>query len=164
MSSFTQPLTKKIAGFLREIGLGVEFRDLPEGSFLPGLALVEGRIVIDELKLLYPGDILHEAGHLALTSAADRCRCDGKLAASGGEEMGAIAWSYAAALHLGIDPEIVFHSHGYRDGSSSLLENFREGRYIGVPMLQWLGLSLEPRQARERGCPPYPHMIRWLRE
>ena len=78
--------------------------------------------------------------------------------------MGAICWSYAAALHLGIDPAIIFHPHGYRSGSDSLLENFREGRYLGVPLLQWMGLTYEPRQASERGCAPYPHMTRWLRE
>lgn len=164
MPPFANPLTEQIATFLRAIGLEIEPRSLDETSFLPGLALENGRILVDEARMLYPGDILHEAGHLAVTPAADRHRCGGNLAVGGGEEMGAICWSYAAALHLGIDPAIVFHPHGYRSGSDSLLENFREGRYLGVPLLQWTGLTHEPKQAAERGCPPYPHMIRWLRE
>ena len=164
MPPFANPLTEQIATFLRTIGLEIEPRSLDEASFLPGLALENGRILVDEARMLYPGDILHEAGHLAVTPAADRHRCGGNLAVGGGEEMGAICWSYAAALHLGIDPAIVFHPHGYRSGSDSLLENFREGRYLGVPLLQWMGLTYEPRQASERGCAPYPHMTRWLRE
>ena len=70
------------------------------------------------------------------------------------EEVGAIAWSYAAALHLRLDPAVVFHAHGYRGGSESILENFREGRYIGVPFLRWIGLADDS----------YPRMARWLRE
>lgn len=80
------------------------------------------------------------------------------------EEMMAIAWSYAAVLHLGLPPETVFHAEGYRGGSSSLLENFREGRYLAVPMLQWLGLAHDEKQAQQLGASPYPHMLRWLRE
>jgi hypothetical protein len=164
MPLFANPLTNQIASFLRGIGLEIEPCKLDDSSFLPGLALENGRILVDEDRMLYPGDILHEAGHLAVTPAAERHQCGGNLAVGGGEEMGAICWSYAAALHLGIDPAIVFHPHGYRSGSDSLLENFRAGRYLAVPLLQWMGLTYEARQAAEHGCAPYPHMIRWLRE
>ena len=34
----------------------------------------------------------------------------------------AIAWSYAAALEIGIPPEIVFHPDGYRGASESMLQ------------------------------------------
>src|SRR5262249_39163660 len=121
---FRDPLVESMATFLRGIGLPVEHATLDASAFLPGLALDAGRILIDEEKLLSPGDILHEAGPLAITPAAERAACDGKLAVGGGEEMAAIAWSYAAALHLGIDPAMVFHPHGYRSGSDALLENF----------------------------------------
>jgi hypothetical protein len=164
MRPFTNPLTEKIATFLRTIGLEIEPRTLDASSFLPGLALENGRILVDEARMLYPGDILHEAGHLAVTAAAERHRCGGNLAVGGGEEMGAICWSYAAALHLGINPAVLFHSDGYKGGSDSLLENFREGRYLALPLLQWMGLTYDPKQAAEHGCAPYPHMIRWLRE
>lgn len=161
---FADPLVEKMAVFLRGIGLPVEHRTLGGDAFLPGLALDAGRISIDEAKLLHPGDILHEAGHLAIAPAAERSTCDGKLTVGGGEEMAAIAWSYATALHIGMDPAVVFHPHGYRSGSDSLLENFREGRFLAVPYLQWMGLTCNNAQAAERGCEPYPKMIRWLRE
>lgn len=161
---FKHPLIEKMATFLRGIGLPVERGTLGDDAFLPGLALDVGRIIIDEAKLRYHGDILHEAGHLAVTPAAERATCSGNLAVGGGEEMGAIAWSYAAALHIGIDPSVVFHPHGYRSGSDSLLDNFREGRFLAVPLLQWMGLTYDSKQAVAHDCAPYPHMIRWLRE
>ena len=83
-----------------------------------------------------------------------RSSLNDNLGGDGGEEMGAIAWSYAAALHIGLDPAVVFHAAGYRGGSQSLLENFRAGRPIGVPILQWAGLNGDD----------YPRMIRWLRD
>jgi hypothetical protein len=77
--------------------------------------------------------------------------------------MAAIAWSYAAALHLGIDPAVVFHDAGYRGGASAILENFTAGRYVGVPLLQWWGMAEGDGDARRRGSQPFPRMQRWLR-
>jgi len=57
----------------------------------------------------------------------------------------------------------VFHAAGYRGGAESLIENFEGGRYIGVPLLQAYGMTIEPRRAKPDGPPPYPHMLRWLR-
>lgn len=159
---FEDPLTARIVDFVRSIGLSVVCGQLGDTAFLPGLALQTGGIVIDEARLLYPGDILHEAGHLAVMPVEKRAQTQGRLVADGGEEMGAIAWSYAAALHMGLDPAVLFHPDGYKDGAHALLENFAAGRYVGVPYLQWLGLTLEPPRAALQGVPPYPHMLRWL--
>jgi len=79
------------------------------------------------------------------------------------EEMAAIAWSYAAALEMDLDPAVVFHEHGYRGGGDSILENFRAGRYFGVPMLEYYGMTLNERSAEECGMTPYPRMLSWLR-
>jgi hypothetical protein len=65
--------------------------------------------------------------------------------------MAAIAWSYAAARRLGVAPDIVFHPQGYKGGAAALVENFTAGRYIGVPLLQWWGMALEPRLAEAQG-------------
>jgi hypothetical protein len=32
-----------------------------------------------------------------------------------------------------------------------------------VPLLQWMGLTLDRKQAEAASVAPYPHMIRWLR-
>ena len=82
----------------------------------------------------------------------------------GGYEMGAMAWSYAAAIHLGISPSVVFHDAGYRGEARTLVENFGAGRYLGVPMLEWLGLTATGKNAKALGVQSYPKMLRWLRD
>jgi hypothetical protein len=77
--------------------------------------------------------------------------------------MAAIAWSYAAALHVGIDPAVVFHADGYRGGSAAILDNFSEGHFFGVPLLQWYGLTYDADQALRQGATPFPAMRQWVR-
>jgi hypothetical protein len=161
---FAEPITARIADFLRDIGVEVTACDLPDGCFLPGVRVDRGRLLVDEARLAYPGDLLHEAGHVAIMPAAERGERHGDVGADLGEEIGAIAWSYAAAVHLGLDPAVVFHAHGYRGASGGFLDNFGHGRYVGVPLLQWMDLTRDYRQAREEGVPPYPHMLKWLRD
>jgi hypothetical protein len=111
--------------------------------------------------MTHPGDILHEAGHLAVTDPLKRDTP--QLSSTPADEMTSIAWSYAALRHLALDPAIVFHEAGYKGESASLIENFTAGYYFGVPLLQLYGMALEPRRATETGVEPYPHMLRWLR-
>ena len=153
-----------IAAFLAEIGLPVEIGEIGQPTFLPGIHAERGILRVDPAKLSWPGDLLHEAGHLALLTGEQRRQVMGNVGDDGGAELGAIAWSYAAAVHLRLDPGVVFHEHGYHGGSQSILENFANGRYIGVPMLQWLGLSLDTRSDLPPDVKPYPHMLRWLRD
>jgi hypothetical protein len=155
-SRFADPITERLVAFIRGIGLPVERGDVVE-SLLPGLAVRHGALIVDEARLAYPGDLLHEAGHLALTDPGRRATLDG-VGDDPGEEMAALPWSYAAARYLGLDPSVVFHAHGYRRGSANLIEAFDDGRGPGIPLLQWWGMTLGP-----KGDPPFPHMLRWLR-
>lgn len=163
-AAFQNPLVKQIADFLLDIGLPVRAETLPEPTFLPGILIARGALVIDERHLRFPGDLLHEAGHLAVAAPSRRQRFHGDIGNDPGEEMMAIAWSYAAALAIGLDPAVVFHADGYRGGSAAILDNFAQGHYIGVPLLQWVGLAAEPAQAAALGIPPYPYMRKWLRD
>ena len=158
---FADPLTERLATFVRGIGLELRAATLPPDTFLPGLDIRDGAILVDEARLAHPGDILHEAGHLAVADPAERNAP--RLSRTPGDEMTAIAWSYAALRYLGVDPAIVFHSEGYKGGSDALIENFSAGRYVGVPLLQLYGMSCEPRLAAEKSVPPFPSMLRWLR-
>jgi hypothetical protein len=158
---FTNPLTERLADFVRNIGIDVRTGSLPAKTFLPGLDIQFGTVVVDEQRLSNPGDILHEAGHIAVSDPATRSTPT--LSPTDGEEIATLAWSYAALTFLGLDPAVVFHPDGYKGGSASLIENFTAGRMIGVPLLQYFGMTLEPRQAAEQGIEPFPHMLRWLR-
>ncbi len=160
---FADPLTATIAEFLRSIGLDVALGVLDEDGAVPGIRIEHGTLVVDESRLRFPGDLLHEGGHLAVAEPSRRATMTGDAASDGGEEMAAIAWSFAAALHLGIDPACVFHAEGYRGGGAAILENFAQGRYFGVPLLQWFGLTDDDQQAGLRGTAPYPVMRRWVR-
>jgi len=103
---------EKVLLFLQTIGIPVHFMPLDDICFLPGISILKGEIIVDKDKLKYPGDILHEAGHIAVVPAADRHLLNADSIAKReqreAEEMMAIAWIYAACVHLGIDAEFVF--------------------------------------------------------
>ena len=148
--------------FLAEIGIPTQEVELTIDTFLPGILIENGGLLIDPAKLLYPGDILHEAGHLAVTPAAERAQLAGNVMAgkpeqhgTDGEEIVAMLWSYAAAQAIGVPPEVVFHPDGYRNASSWILDNFRQGIYPGLPLLVWMGLTTTE---------GFPQMTCWLRE
>ncbi len=149
----------RIFAFLDEIGLSICFEPVPSG-FLPGVQMVSGGLRVDLDALLYPGDLLHEAGHLAVMTPERRAE-EFPQSSEPAEEMGAIAWSYAAALHVGLPPEIVFHEYGYRGQARALAHDFATGNCIGLPYLWWIGLTTQPFPGRPS---IYPGMLRWLRE
>jgi len=167
-AEFKDEVTTKIISFLREIGLSVSVGRVDEASFLPGIAIVDGGLVVDEPNLLYPGDLLHEAGHLALAPAELRGTLSGMVEIPGAiaeiVEVAAMCWSYAACLHLEIDPHVVFHDGGYYGRSAALLRNFELGVFIGVAPLEAAGLVLSPAAAQDAGLEPFPTMQKWLRD
>lgn len=162
-----QQAIEKSLAFLQEIGIPVNYRSIDEECFLPGLLIENGSIVIDKEKWKYPGDILHEAGHIAVVPAEERKTLNAAAIAGrtdhAAEEMAAIAWSYAACLHLGIDPYFVFHKEGYHGGGESIADSFNQGQYFGVPILQWYGMTAEPHMTEKTGRNAYPDMAIWLR-
>ncbi len=160
---FQNELTRRIAMFLNGIGIPVAPGTVPSDTFLPGVLVTNGGLVVDERQLTYPGDLLHEAGHLAVVAPERRMVLHQHAGDDPAEEMMAIAWSYAAAVHMGLDLDVLFHAGGYRGWSDTLIANFTSGRPVGLPMLAWLGLAADERRAAELGVPPFPHMIRWLR-
>ncbi len=149
-----------IFAFLREIGLDIHLAELPEKTFLPGIQLIANGLNVDIDALLYPGDLLHEAGHLAVMPPETR-RLEAPPTGDAAEEIAAIAWSYAAVIHLGLPPEVVFHPHGYRGNSQTLAHGFATGNCPGLPMLWWMGLTTQPTATTPS---IYPKMLRWIRE
>ncbi len=151
-----------IVKFLREIGLRVEYETLARESFLPGIEVRHGGLVVDEQALRHPCDLLHEAGHLAVISPAKRLLLNGSVDVDDAQriEVAAIAWSYAAALHLGFGAGDLFHGDGYRGKGAALALSFSLGVYPGAALLASLGLTQA--HAGGRGSGGYPSMSRWL--
>lgn len=160
MVTKTEQLTKLIA-FFQQIGLPYQLSSLSGASFLPGLRIQNGCLLIDPEKLSHPGDCLHEAGHIAVTTSAKRAELQADVRKSGhgpAEEMAAIAWSWAALLHLKLPPEFLFHSEGYKGGSEAYIATFSSGDGFGHPLLSWYGMC-EQLSAADG----YPQMKLWLR-
>ncbi len=158
------PLVGRIADFLHTLGITVRPAEVAEDTLLPGIRVFHGGLLVDPARLAFPGDLLHEAGHLAVVAPARRRTLHGNVGSDPAEEMMALAWSYAAAVHLGIDPAVVFHEGGYRGGGGYLLDAFGEGFGVGLPMLQYHGMTYDRQRAAREGVPAFPHMRRWLRE
>lgn len=159
-------LARRIMAFLREIGLAVAEAPVPSESFLPGLHIVQGGLQVDLAQLRWPGDLLHEAGHLAVVPAAQRGGMDDALAelppVPHGGEIEATAWAWAALQHLGLPSEVLFHDGGYHGRSQGLRATFELGVYLGAAGLVSAGLAATPAQAAA-GTAPYPHLLAWLR-
>lgn len=165
---FQNPLTEKIARFLIEIGIEIIPADLPDDTFLPGIAVENGKLRVDEARLKYPGDLLHEAGHLALAPGDVRPALSGEVKIPGEDmnliEVGVTAWAFAAVIFLGVEPRVLFHEGGYHGKSESLILTYSMGVYPGVFPLQQFGLTLAGQAAEDAGAAPYPNMLKWVRD
>jgi hypothetical protein len=151
-------LVDTLLAFGRKIGLEVHETVVEQPTFLPGLLLERGRLLVDRTRLLYPGDLLHEAGHLAVTPAAERAGTGGNITEhhpeKEGDELAVLAWTYAACHHLGLPATVVFHPAGYKGQAKWLVEHYESGGSLGLPLLVWMGLTTTA---------DFPVMHRWLR-
>ncbi|MES2773940.1 MAG: hypothetical protein V4722_07135 [Bacteroidota bacterium] len=159
---------EKAVSFLESIGIVVRFSNFDDTTSLPGISIENGTLIINKETLKFPGDILHEAGHIAVVPASDRptlsdANIDQRKDRAA-EEMMAISWSYAVCVHLQLDPAFVFHDEGYKGQARQIIDSFEQGNYLALPMLQWVGMALEKRIESEPEKPVYPIMLRWLRQ
>lgn len=150
------------------IGIEVVPVHLENECFLPGIQVERGKLLVNEAKLIYPGDLLHEAGHLAVAPSRVRPDLSGEVLIPGADmnavEVQATAWAYAAIVHLGLDPRVLFHEGGYRGKSEGLILTYISGVYPGAHSLQAAGMTASVETARTLNVPPYPHMLKWMRD
>lgn len=158
-----QDLYQTIVKFLEGIGIPVREQRIEEDTFLPGIFLERGALVVDPDNLAYPGDLLHEAGHIAVMAPSVRAELVKDAGADQGEEIAAHAWSYAAAVACGVPPRIVFHEHGYQGSGSTMAGWYDDGHWPGVPLLAWYGLTGMPGTGHRDGDPKFPQMKAWIR-
>ena len=151
-----------IVDFLQQVGIRVRQQAMPEGSFLPGVRIHQGALEYDPHRLQWPGDLLHEAGHLAVLPAVLRAQADDDLQGLGEAEFAgeqeALAWAYAAAVAIGLPLEVLVHDGGYKGHAAAL------GIYPGLQGLCASGMAESPRFVAACGAVHYPRMLKWLRE
>ena len=149
--------------FLDDVGIEVDWiGEGDEPQLLDGLAILGGRLLVDPDTPIWPSDLLHEGGHIAVAAPEDRPTL-GPLEPDPTDEMMAIAWSFAASRHVGMPLKHLFHTGGYREDSIKLRNSFTTGHYIGAPMLGYYGMCADLQTALKEGLPSFPNMIRWLR-
>jgi hypothetical protein len=121
--------------FIHSVGLETTFCSLNETDcFLPGIFIYKGKILIDKEKLKYPGDLIHEAAHLAVIPSGERNIVSGtdigKRADAAAEEMMAIAWSYAPANILQLIRLLYFTNMATKEEAKILLKTSITGAIL----------------------------------
>jgi hypothetical protein len=158
---------ERVFHFLEDSGIEYYITNEDFDSFLEGIKIEKGKLKINPENLLCVGDILHEAGHLACIPSNLRSMANDNISESMGEEytyeMGVIAWSVAAALHLDIALSEVFTEKGYKGEAQYLLDQFAAKNYIGLPLLQWMGMAAFEDELVDNEVLPFPKMLRWTR-
>lgn len=159
---------RAIFDFIAGIGLPIREATLPEDTFLPGVEMRGGGILVDPARLMWPGDLLHEAGHLAMlpsqlrhTAEEDQPNVAGADYAG---EMEVMGWAYAATHALDIPLDVLLHEGGYRGRSRDLLQTYSFGIYPGLRGLCETGMAAAPGFTPDCGEVRYPRMLKWLRD
>jgi hypothetical protein len=157
-----------IFAFITRIGLPIAEQALAADTFLPGIALRDGGLLVDPDQLIWPGDLLHEAGHLAVLPASMRTEAhDDDLSHADVEHAGeleAMAWAYAAAVELALPVEVLIHDGGYHGKARDLLQMYTFGVYPGLRGLCESGMAAAHGFTPDCGPLQYPKMLRWLRD
>lgn len=161
-NSTREELIDLITRFVRSKGIETSEQKIDGDSFFRGISIDKGVLIIERENLIYPGDLLHEAGHIAVVLPEERIVLSDNVTVdrpgNEGEEMSVMLWTWAACLEMNMDPAIVFHENGYRGQSQWLMEQYQQGNYIGLSLLVWMGLA---KDSKEKGG--FPQMIKWLR-
>lgn len=118
--------------FLRDIGLNVEVRDrINTDCFIANIVTQDQKIFCTNYA--HPGDLLHEAGHVATAPKIIRQNLSHDFGLSASfdgleyeqwmlywNDASAIAWSYMAARHIGLDP-IISLENGIYDNDEGVI-------------------------------------------
>lgn len=180
-----------IIAFIQSIGIETAHGPGGDNGFLPGVNIHAGVIYINPENLIGSGDLLHEAGHFIAVPRRFWRRLGRDLQADvesllateklpdGSEdpllqhavkqgEMMAQAWSYAAALHIGVPPACIFFPGAYKrnayDGVHPMQAWLESGGHYGPLALArhgMTGFSGLFHFMGNNGLRPFPEMARW---
>lgn len=175
--------TDRILAFVADLDIPVRAGAVPADAFLPGVRIADGGLTVDRAALFTPGDLLHEAGHLAVVPKRYRGRIGddvdagvaavrAEAAAAGdhdpvldgldglGGELQAIAWSYAACRQLDLPLEIVFKPGAYgtdKNGGADpmiIAQQIEMGFFPGLHRLLQAGMTAQPQSILHPDAPP----------
>lgn len=183
--------TQRVIEFLRSIGLTVEVSDeaaAPPESFLPGVMVRNGGLVV--YPGAFPGDLLHEAGHLCTLCSPFRELADGNLSKAFAEitrymranpegllkwpedpvsraamqcsDPEATAWQYAAAQHIGLPDKWLFPKGSYAGNAATTLMALKTNSYMGINGLQAAGWTYARRNPSRPEQLVYPKLAFWM--
>ena len=187
-SAQRQAWAAQCAEFVRSIGIPVTFVEQPAGGFLPHVRVCQGGLRVDPAHA-YPGDILHEAAHVAVVPAKFRALADGDLrevnramqewlethgdglstypedplcrAILQADEQEATAWQFAAAQHIGLPDRWLFPPGSYEGNGPELLQQLKGNAHMGIHGLQAANWTAV-RASSAMGRPVFPKLARWL--
>ena len=176
-----------VVHFLRSVGL--EVRIVPGAdSFVPGVQIARGVLEVDPGCL--PSNLLHEAGHLAITPARYRASMHGNLFQSmrdmaedammqcDDEDMGsplyraviqcsdteATAWAWAAGMHIGLPGDAIVLDDQYDGDGSSIRTMLTLCQYAGIHGLAHADMCRIRANSCKDGELPYPHLLKWTQD
>src|SRR5689334_14396114 len=99
-NSTRDELIDLISRFVRSKGIETSEQKIEGNSFFRGISIDKGVLIIEREKVVHPGDLLHEAGHIAVVSPEERKKLSDNVAedrpGKEGEEMSVMLWTWAA--------------------------------------------------------------------
>lgn len=173
----------RVVSFLRGIGIPSDVVPGAKG-FMPGVRIHQGGLQISPEAAL--GDVLHEAGHLAvLPGRFRRLACDdvsvvqrlmldtvdfsnpdvgeARAALQSGDAE-ATAWAWAAGEYLELDRAQVVRNRDYGGAGRDVRISLEARAYLGINGLASAGFCVTRPGPLEkmRGLPAYPRLAMWV--
>lgn len=167
---------EEIIAFLNEIGIKTSRGNVPSNSFMPNIAIQDGSIIYNKDATL--GDLLHEAGHLAIIPKKYRPMCQGDMDESmraifdkaeiAGEmipdstiycaliqssDPEATAWAWSAGRHIGIEPQDIIADYLYEGTGADVRLMLSLNCYLGINGLRAAGMLTSVKS--------FPHLTQW---
>lgn len=177
--------------FIQSIGLPIENVSeylAPESTFIPYVLIHEGGIKVCVDKV-FPGELLHESGHLAILPPQFRKLANGSLSAAFSAasdyleenpsglmsypedavaraciqcgEAEAQAWQYAAAKEFGMPNEWMFSDESLKSGADDVLFRLENNQHFGINGMRAAGWT-ELQRNPHTTIPVYPKLAFWL--
>ena len=184
--------TMQVIESLRGLGVPIELSEAPrEGTFISGVWIDRGVLYVHLDSLVAPGDLFHEAGHLAIVPPAFRQyitpgnleesefwtkmsefmqlgglgrypECPVARALMQCSETEAMAWSYAAAVEIGYPPLKVFFFDDV-ELEEQPYEGDGEAITMAFSMKSHFGVN-GMHHAKMCNMREYPKMLKWMQD